>query len=294
MLNEFKNLELLRHQVSSRFDKSLQLSSMQNRNNAEKILSAIFSASCSLLIAFLSHSYIEQDKVDKAVLCFVAFIVVYITAYFLSKCASKLVTKISYNIKRHGAKLSEIEVKELVDNFDHIACDNNLVGKRCIQAIGHETDKSIKEDVFYEVYYYVKVEADITSSILENSDACVNTLTKSTRVSLPRLYNQVRMMKCATEFMLEHIGDSDLEILYNLKLVIISDIVSLSAQLSEIESACDNFVEQNFSDTQVEDLKKYMDIISKIKIIENNGLRVEALSEAPVTGVCNRWTCESA
>ncbi len=264
MLNEFKNLELLRHQISSRFDKSIKLSSIQNRNNAEKILNAIFSASCSLLIAFLSHSYIEQDEVSKTVICFIAFIVVYIAAYFLSKFASKLVTKISYNIKRHGARLSEIEVKGLVDNFDHIACDNNLVGKRCIHAIEHEADKSIKEYDFYEVYYYVKVAADITSSILANSDVCVNTLTKSTRVSLFRLYNQLRMMKCATKFMLEHIGDSDLDILHNLRLVIISDIVNLSEQLDEIESECNNFMEQNFSDIQVRGLKeKYEQYLEK-------------------------------
>jgi len=264
MLNEFKNLELLRHQVSSRFDKSIKLSSIQNRDHAEKILSAIFSASCSLLIAFLSHSYIEQDEVSKAVICFIAFIVVYIAAYFLSKFASKLVTKIFYNIKRHGAKLSEIEIKGLVDDFDHIACDNNLVGKRCIQAIENETDKSTKEYDFYEVYYYVKVAADITSSILANSDVCVNTLTKSTRISLSRLYNQLRMMKCATKFMLEHIRDSDLEILHNLRLVIISDIVNLSEQLDEIESECNNFMEQNFSDIQVRGLKeKYEQYLEK-------------------------------
>ena len=105
MFNEFKSLELFRHQVSSRVDKSLKQYADQSKENAEKIVSMIFSACASLLIAYLSHSYIEKDDPIKALIFFAFFIIIFVFLFFLSRWVSKKVESVVYNIKHHGSQL---------------------------------------------------------------------------------------------------------------------------------------------------------------------------------------------
>lgn len=264
MFNEFKNLELFRHQVSSRVDKSLKRYSDQSKNSAEKITSTIFSACCSLVIAFLSHAYINQDNSCKTILSFLLFIAAYIAAYFISRFLSKIIEAIIYNLKHHGSQLTEREVKELIDDFYHIACDNNLIGKVFSKSFEAEKDVDIKEYEFYELYYYVNVSADITLRILENASSCINTLQRVNAVDLHRLYNQLDMLMTAKSFLLDHIGDDELDAPDNLKLVIISQIFALEDKLKRIKKLCDEFREDNFSDSQVQLLRRmYGSYLSK-------------------------------
>lgn len=265
MFSEFKSLELFRHQVSSRVEKSLRRYADQNKKSAEKVTGNIFSACCSLVVAFLAHNYINQNNPYKAVSSFVLFIVAYVAAYYASHYSKKLVDSISYNLKHHGQKLTALEAKELVDDFDHIACDNNLIGKRFARTFLAEPDIDIKEYEFYELYYYVNVSSDITLRVLENSELCINTLQKVTAVDLHRIYNQLDMLTTAKEFMLNHIGDEEIDAPQNLKLVIISQIFSLDEKLQKIKEKSDDFRENNFSDTQVKELKDLYGRILKEK-----------------------------
>ena len=255
MYNDFKSLELFRHQVSSRVEKSLRHYAEQSKNSAEKLTSNVFSACSSLLVAFLSHEYINQNHNHQAIITFVAFVVAYILSFFIFKLVSKVFRSISYNLQHHGTGLSENEAKELVDDFDHIACDNNLVGKMFLRSYITETDKDIKEYEFYEILYYVNVSANISLRILDNSDTCVNTMDKVTAVDLHRIYDQYDMLCAARVFLLEHIKDEEIDVPENLKLIIISEIFSLEKTLKKIKEKCDKFMSDHFSDDKIKDLK---------------------------------------
>lgn len=182
--------------------------------------------------------------------------IIYAVLFFLSKWFFKKVESLVYNTKHHGSQLSRSQIKEIVDNFDHIACDNNLIAKGFIRSYKNETDADLREFDFYELYYYIDVATKNTQLVVSNSEACINTLSKTTVVDLHRIYNQLDMLDSAKDFMLDHIADKELDAHDNLKLVLISQIITLGKILTEIRKKCDKFREQNFSDAQVEKLKK--------------------------------------
>lgn len=254
MFKSFKSLELFRHQISSRVDKSLREYADQSKASAEQISSTIFSSFISLLVSYLCEKFITSNEIKKALIIFAVFMVVYIIAYFIYKHILYLAEKISYNLKHHGTTITDREAKEYIDNFDHIACDNNLVGKEFIKIYSREKDIDLKSYDFYELYYYINVSAEIMLSVLNNSEQCLNTLSTTTKIDLHRIYNQLNMSKSATKFLLDHIKDKDIALDYNLMLVIIFQIDKLSEKLNLIEEKCDTYKEQNFSDKQVKEL----------------------------------------
>lgn len=264
MFRSFKNFELLRHQVSTRVDKSLREYAEQSKNSADKIASAIFSSCFSLAVSFVSSKFIKEDKFITALFIFLLFVFVYIVAYLLYKKISSWLEKTSYNLKRHKTKLSKREVKEYIDNFDHIACDNNLLGKEFIKKYNSEKDTDLKAFDFYELYYYTKVSADITLDILEHSALCVNTLKTSTKVDLYRIYNQLNMLKKAKDFLIANHKGKEVDMQENLRIVLASQMDDLCDKLGEIEKKCDLFLEQNFSNEQIKELSsKYTSYFTK-------------------------------
>ncbi len=264
MFRSFKNLELLRHQVSTRVDKSLREYAEQSKNSADKIASAIFSACFSLAVSFISSELIQEDKFMTAVIIFLLFIFVYIVAYLSYKKISSWLEKANYNLKRHKTKISNREAKEYIDNFDHIACDNNLLGKEFMKKYDSEKDVDLKAFDFYELYYYTKVSADITLDVLDHSSLCVNTLKTSTKVDIYRIYNQINMLKKATDFLITHHKQKEVDMQENLRIVLASQMDDLCAKLDKIEKKCDLFLEQNFSNEQIKELSsKYTSYFTK-------------------------------
>lgn len=263
MFRSFKSLELFRHQVSSRVDRSLREFANQSKESADKISSTVFSACFSLVISFLSQEFINQGKIIKGIITFILFIAAYIIAYLLYKRISNIIDKICYNVRHHGTGMTEREAKELIDDFDHIACDNNLVGKEFIKNYKREKDADLKEFDFYELYYYIKVSADLTLDVLSHSDLCVNTLTTSTGVDIHRLYNQLNMLISARDFLLNRIKSKEISLDTNLLLVVISQIDALSDKLLKIQEECDKFRDQHFSTVQVKELaEKYSEYLN--------------------------------
>lgn len=124
MYESFKIFELHRHQVSTRIDKCLKDYSDENRSNADNISSTIFSACFSIVTTFVS----QENKLNSYLILFL-FIIAYIVAFFTYKVVSRKIRTIYYNTKRHGGSANFRKVKELIDNFDHIACDNNLIAR---------------------------------------------------------------------------------------------------------------------------------------------------------------------
>lgn len=258
MYESFKNFELHRHQVSTRIDKSLKDYSDENRSNADNISSTIFSACFSIVTTFVSQ---ENDL--NGYLIFVLFIIAYIVAFFTYKVVSGKIRTIYYNTKRHGGSANSRKVKELIDNFDHIACDNNLIARVFLNEYKTEGELCLSTFEFYELFYYARVSAETTLSVLENADSCINTLSESSRVDLHRIYNQLNMLIIAKEFLLASCMDTKIDIHANLRPVLIDQINRLAGILTKIQEECDKFRELHFSDSKVQPLiDKYADIIS--------------------------------
>ena len=250
MYETFKNFELHRHQISTRVDKSLKDYADDGKNNADNISSTIFSACVSLVIA-----YISEEFTTNTFLIFVLFLVAYPVAFLTYKFLLQKCRKAYYNTKRHGNKIKKSEIKELLDNFDHIACDNNLVAKKFLEQYEQEDQLELRTFEFYELLYYAKVSAEKTMSILEHSNSCINTLSNSSRIDLHRIYNQLNMLLVTRDFLLANCLDKRIDIHDNLRLVLIDQIHEVAKMLEKIQQKCDEFRDAHFSDIQVEELK---------------------------------------
>ena len=84
MYESFKSLELLRHQISTRVDKSIKDYSDESINNSDTVSSTIFSACFSLVISYISHELSLNSLIT-----FVIFICAYILTYFAYKTVLK-------------------------------------------------------------------------------------------------------------------------------------------------------------------------------------------------------------
>lgn len=251
MYETFKNLELHRHQISTRVDKSLKDHADDGKSNADNISSTIFSACFSLVI-----TYISEELTTNTILIFALFLVAYIAAFILYRFLLQKFRKIYYNTKRHGKEIKRYEIKELLDNFDHIACDNNLAAKKFLEQYKQEKTLELSTFEFYELLYYAKVSAEKTMSILEHSDCCINTLSNISRIDLHRIYNQLNMLLVTKDFLLANCLDIKIDIHENLRFVLIDQIHEVAKMLEIIQQKCDEFREAQFSDIQVEELKK--------------------------------------
>lgn len=257
MYESFKNFELLRHQVSTRIDKSLKGYSDESKSNADNISSTIFSACFSLVT-----TYVSEGTNASRMNIFVQFVIAYIVAFFVYKYVAKKIRKIYYHLKRHGGSTDNQEIKELIDNFDHIACDNNLIAREFMQKYQSENELCLSTFEFYELYYYAKVSAETTLSVLDHANTCVNTLSDSSRVDLHRIYNQLSMLLIIKDFLMANCVDIKIDIQPNLRLVLIDQIHRLSKILELIQLKCDEFRDTHFSDLQIKALRdKYLHVI---------------------------------
>lgn len=258
MYVSFKNFELLRHQISTRIDRSIRDYASEINSNADTISSTIFSASFSLVI-----TYVGKENGVNGLIQFVIFSVAYIIAFFAYRWLLKKARVWYHDSKRHGGAPSSREIKELIDNFDHIACDNNLIVRSFMHQYESESVLCLGTFEFYELLYYATVSANTTLSILDHSDTCINTLDEISRVDLHRIYNQLDMLKEAKEFLVNHCMDKRIEIESELRPVLIDQIHRLADKLDLIQTKCDSFREENFSPLQVDKLRqKYQSFIS--------------------------------
>lgn len=268
MFNEFKSLELFRHQVASRVDKSIKRYADKSKTNADIIGGTVTSAFISLLVVYLGHGYVNQNNPWMAVLLLVFSLIVYIVAYFAYKGILKIVRNIYYNTKRHKDAMDQDAIKELIDNFDHIACDNNLVAKGFMSAfdnLGGNDDQDIKEFYYYEVLYYTEVAASITQEIVDQEDHCINTLDYKKHVDLHRIINQLDLIEKACTFLNDNIDDKCLVEDINLKSIIIHRILGIEEQTKSIRKKCVDFKSSYFSDSKVDAIPKLVEIKNNIK-----------------------------
>ena len=98
---------------------------------------------------------------------------------------------------------SDATIKQLIDDFDHIACDNILISQNFIEAYFNDnTSSNLKEFYFYEIIYYTNVSLAKINSITLYKDRCIgNNETSGKKIHLYRLGNALSMLNEIYKFL---------------------------------------------------------------------------------------------
>lgn len=125
-------------------------------------------------------------------------------------CLSKNTTS-EKKLKKYKRKTSAIEIKEIIDSFDHIACDNVLVAKEFMQHFDSQSDLELSTFYYFEIIYYAKTAAKKALKILNNSNNCINSKDKTDAIDLFRIKNLCVILKQILQFISDHKGEISID-----------------------------------------------------------------------------------
>ena len=187
------------------FEKSFRAFARQNEEKSEQLASTVFSTALSLIASFLSEKYIQSFSttlnVAMILLVFVGGFVISYNVYIL---VFRKILRLKKGLKRYARKESYIEIKELIDSFDHIACDNVLIAKEFMQHFDPQNDQELSTFYYFEVIYYSKIAAKKTLRILNNPQVCINSENKTDAIDIFRIKNLCNILKQILEFICNH------------------------------------------------------------------------------------------
>lgn len=212
MLRSFKNIELLRYYVGINFEKNFRAFAKQNEEKNEQLASTVFSTALSLIASFLSTKYIQSLSVPLivAIILFV-FVVGFIISYNVYICAYRKILRVKKGLKKYKRKTSAIEIKEIIDSFDHIACDNVLVAKEFMQHFDLQRDLDLSTFYYFEIIYYAKTAAKKVLKILNNSSNCINSKDKANAIDLFRIKNLCVILEEILQFISDHKSEINID-----------------------------------------------------------------------------------
>lgn len=212
MLRSFKNIELLRYYVGINFEKNFRAFAKQNEENNEQLASTVFSTALSLIASFLSTKYIQILSVPLNVaIILLVFVVGFIISYNVYIYAYRKILRVKKGLKKYKRKTSAIEIKEIIDSFDHIACDNVLVAKEFIQHFDHQSALELSTFYYFEIIYYAKTAAKKALKILNNSNNCINSKDKTDAIDLFRIKNLCVILTQILQFIYDHKGEISID-----------------------------------------------------------------------------------
>lgn len=227
MLRSFKNLELLRYYVGINFEKNFRAFARQNEEKNEQLASTVFSTALSLIASYLSTKYIQDFSVARnVVIILLVFVVGFIISYNVYICAYQKILRVKKSLKRYKRKTSANEIKEIIDSFDHIACDNVLVAKEFMRHFNPQIDLELCTFYYFEILYYAKIATQKTRNILQNRETCINSKRKTDAIDLFRIKNLCNILQEILQF-----------IFNNKNKISIDDIMmaSLDRQIQQLE-----------------------------------------------------------
>lgn len=212
MLRSFKNIELLRYYVGINFEKNFRAFVKQNEEKNEQLASTIFSTALSLIASFLSTKYMQILSVPLYVaIILLVFVVGFIISYNVYICAYRKIQRTKKGLKKYKHKTSAIEIKEMIDSFDHIACDNVLVAKEFMQHFDPESDLGLSTFYYFEIIYYAKTSIKKALKILNNSSNCINSRDKTDAIDLFRIENMCVILEEILLFISNHKGEISID-----------------------------------------------------------------------------------
>ena len=170
MFSSFKNTELFRYFIRVDLNKSIDKIIKQNSSNFSLIAGSIFSGSFSILGTYFGMNQTTYGYWGSIFFSTFLFSVLFVIGMTIFKIALKLLS-FFFNASKKEKLPSKTKIKEFIDDFDHIACDNILISQNFINAYNDKnTSSNLKEFYFYEIIYYTKVSISIIKKIISDSN----------------------------------------------------------------------------------------------------------------------------
>lgn len=189
-----KSIELLRFYLVDKIDEIQFTFQKALKNEIENLVTEVISSMTALFISF------EFLSMNGVLGVFLKILILFLSYLFLKFVViSKIYRYIKTKKEKKDAdekKLSEPEIKNLIDKFDHIACDGILLSLDFLKKYNASSKKSVDEKRFYliESFYYYKKAIDITSLIIDNCDYCINNPYKHDGIAHYRLINVYNLL----------------------------------------------------------------------------------------------------
>lgn len=246
MFSSFKNTELFRYFIRVDLNRGIDKILRQNNSNYSLIAGSIFSGSFSILGTYYSINQSRYSLFINLLISTFTFIILFIIGILIYQ----LMSKIWHIIRNHFCSEkgpSKSEIKEYIDNFDHIACDNILISQSFIEAYKEDPKLTynMKEFYFYEIMYYTKVSMGIINSLFVYSHLCINDKNNTNRVHLYRIINILNMIKEIVDFLSENSEQIQLE--DNMKSSLCKEIDDLKETLRKLQDISKEIHGQKYS-----------------------------------------------
>lgn len=165
------------------------------------------------------------------------FVLLFVVGMVLFKFGIFIINILINAIKKEHLPSTQ-KIKGLIDDFDHIACDNILISQNFINAY-NENDISplLKEFYFYEIIYYTNVSLSIIQKLIVNKNLCINDKDNTNRVHLFRLKNTLSMINEIYDFL--HTNKENINV-DNVLQPSVNDMISeLWTTLDRLTNDCD-------------------------------------------------------
>ena len=245
MFSSFKNTELFRYYVRVDINNGIDKILKQNKSSFSLIAGSIFSGSFSILGTYFGMNTSEYKGAHSILISTTLYVILFIIGFILFQLGTLVVKYFSNGIKKEKLP-SKQKIKEYIDDFDHIACDNILISQNFIKAYeDHATPINLKEFYFYEIIYYSKVSISIIQKLLSNQDRCINDKNNTNRVHLFRLENSIKMLIEINTFLNNNKLDIDVDTLMQPSLF--NEISNLEAKLKKFEEDCKTMKSKKYS-----------------------------------------------
>lgn len=246
MFSSFKNTELFRYFIRVDLNRGIDKILQQNNSNYNLIAGSIFSGSFSILGTYYS---INQSNYSLFMNLFIGTLI-FIGLFIIGILIYQAITKIWRTIRNHFSKEkgpSKVEIKEYIDNFDHIACDNILISQSFMESYQNEEKltQHMKEFYFYEIMYYTKVSMQIINALFVYSHLCINDRHNTNRVHLYRIINILNMIDEIILFLKNNSEKIQLE--SNMKLSLDNELLELASSLENLKNRSKNIHKEKYS-----------------------------------------------
>ena len=190
ILQSFKSLELLRYYVGVNFEKTFKRYTTKTEEKIEQLASTVVSTPISIIVSwYVDHILCITNIIIEILVVFVSFVFGFLICYNIFLWIYRRFLKIKRSLKKYKRKSTAHEIKEVIDNFDHIACDNILVAKEFMQHFDPQKDKQLSTFYYYEIIYYAKNATDKILIILNNPQNYINSRYKNDAIDLFRIKN---------------------------------------------------------------------------------------------------------
>ena len=175
-MKESKYIELLRHYLFEKIDESSEEYSAAQTGYVIEIISTIFSA---LISAVVAEAIVPTTTQANSRLLPISIVLA--ATYFglrkICEWAAKKWRSVKKETTYETRKLSSREQRMLIARFDNVACDGLILAYDFIQmhkekVVGME-DKNLRDYYLFEAFFYYKKSIDVVLNLLNYKEECV-------------------------------------------------------------------------------------------------------------------------